>query len=435
MTAAELLGRYGAEAQDALPDLVAIARNGQVWPHFLAVHIAAIGQAAVPTMADALADRDRNVRQLAAHALERLGAAARPAEPAIMNAFWEADEEDLQFLKRTIAAVGLSRQSVSEFLDKVKSPDAEAKSRAWAAIGALADSDARVQEGLFELLASDDSATTLSAFRVMMHVRFERHPQVARQVIERIGRLIVTNPRIPADPDAGFGEMTMAPYAANALIALGPDAEPALASLLEALKSEDVKVQLSAAQVIASIGPRARSALPQLAVILKQHRTPESRVDFYRGEAAFRKRDMPAGTIAFALAQVGGADSAAAVAQALDDPDLQTRQFVYAHLVDLGRESNPALDSLIAALSSQRADIRNSAVHLLAMIGPDAAAAVPKLTERLQDDRVYIRKAAALALGRIGRAARTAEPALQRLKEERLATLRAAAEQALRDIQ
>jgi hypothetical protein len=92
--------------------------------------VAAIGQPAVSAMADAIGDHDRNVRKLAAHALERLGPAARSAEPAIMSAFWEADLEDLQDLKRTIAAVGLSRQAVSEFLAKVKNPDAETKSRA-----------------------------------------------------------------------------------------------------------------------------------------------------------------------------------------------------------------------------------------------------------------------------------------------------------------
>jgi hypothetical protein len=122
--------QYRAEAQDALPDLVALARLRPNWPHYLALHVAAIGQPAVSAMADAIGDHDRNVRKLAAHALERLGPAARSAEPAIMSAFWEADLEDLQDLKRTIAAVGLSRQAVSEFLAKVKNPDAETKSRA-----------------------------------------------------------------------------------------------------------------------------------------------------------------------------------------------------------------------------------------------------------------------------------------------------------------
>ncbi len=67
-------------------------------------------------------------------------------------------------------------------------------------------------------------------------------------------------------------------WAANALVAFGPKAKPALKSLVQATRSGQIYVQTSSIKAIGSIGPEAVEALPRLRELMKEkHGEPRAK--------------------------------------------------------------------------------------------------------------------------------------------------------------
>jgi HEAT repeat protein len=74
--------------------------------------------------------------------------------------------------------------------------------------------------------------------------------------------------------------------AAYALAAIGPDAEPALPRLIEAIKAKDGELRLAAAYAIPMVGVRSSAALPAMQAAM---RDPDQRV---RAEVATGLRKL-----------------------------------------------------------------------------------------------------------------------------------------------
>ncbi len=129
-------------------------------------------------------------------------------------------------------------------------------------------------------------------------------------------------------------------------------------------------------------------------------------------ESAIRMR----ATMALAMAELGpyGKRAMPAMADALEDQNLNVRYWAAVALKNLGAEAEPAVAQLIEALKTHPevtpglqgplryyADTRWVAAQALAAVGPAAADAVPALQKALQDENEEVRQAAAEALTNI----------------------------------
>jgi hypothetical protein len=83
-------------------------------------------------------------------------------------------------------------------------------------------------------------------------------------------------------------------------------------------------------------------------------------------------------------------------------PDYEVRVSAISALGNLGPEAEPAVPTLVAALSDSVSEVRAMAAYALGDIGPVAATAVPELVKTLQADGAgHVRTAAAAALGQL----------------------------------
>lgn len=100
----------------------------------------------------------------------------------------------------------------------------------------------------------------------------------------------------------------------------------------------------------------------------------------------------------------------------------------------LGQHAEPAMNTLIRFLESNKHLVRAEAAHMLGVIGREPAKVVPPLRRLLKDDRVLVRARAAEAMGRFGGDATEAVAELQQLADDEYAWVRDAAAKALMHI-
>jgi HEAT repeat protein len=103
-------------------------------------------------------------------------------------------------------------------------------------------------------------------------------------------------------------------------------------------------------------------------------------------------------------------------------------------LSQLGSQAKDAAPTLVAALSSSHASVREHAALALGSISPEANVAVPALANALRDSEVTVRRQAAIALGKLGSEAKPALPALEKASRDPDNLVRQAARQALSQI-
>jgi HEAT repeat protein len=181
------------------------------------------------------------------------------------------------------------------------------------------------------------------------------------------------------------------PVALRVLRHLGPDAAPAVANLVEILKSEpDPKIRAEILFVLGAIGPQAEPAVGAATTAL-----------------ADRDRDVML-TAGYCLGKIGPPAKAAV-------PELKKLLEVEDKVVQL------------------------TAVWALLQIGPKTEAlaqiALPLLTDALSNEQDFVRVEAAIALGELGPAATDAIPALKQASLDPFRAVRVASEEALKKIE
>jgi HEAT repeat protein len=369
----------------------------------------------------ALRHNETWVRRNGAEELGRLGAAARPAIPALIAAAVDVEEP--------------VRKSAAGALEKI---DPE-----WP--------------------ATPGAAEAVPALVKALGSRFTEVWQLASFLLGRIGK-----PAVPTliDALADRWQDTRQVVVARSLGRIGPAAAEAVPALAHELTGEHAHVRQAAAEALGQIGPAAEPAVPGLIQLLTD-RLPASR------QAA-----------AVALARVGRADPAAIppLIQLLPDRSDEVREAAVGALAGFGPDAVAPLIELLQALDSKsmeewlrvrvqhldwscraaarleqggsvaigpRANFeeirrepikalrsatwcfghavadqlrletaREAAVRVLAQLGPDAAPAVGVLADALTDKSRRTRLAAVRALGQVGPAARPALPGLVRALAE-----------------
>jgi HEAT repeat protein len=252
--------------------------------------------------------------------------------------------------------------------------------------------------------------------------------------------------------------------AATGLGRLGPDAAPALAALIGALKDKDDAPRAAAAEALGRIGPKASDAVPSLLECLKDKKADR----FVRIYAAFAlgRTDGDIPVIVPALSETLGetdahtevrkaaAESLAYLAQIKKNTaesypvmvkvltkepgkkSLEVRRAAASALNQMKPEAKAVLPDLKSALTDEDKFIRSQVLHIIGQLGPDGSEAVPDVIGRLKEDQVLeVRLAAIEALGALGVNSKEVVEALNAASRSSIAGVREAAKEALKKVQ
>ncbi len=183
------------------------------------------------------------------------------------------------------------------------------------------------------------------------------------------------------------------------IVALGPDAKPAVHALMRLLNEKDPNVRYNAVFALRSLGPVASEALPSLIKCLND---PDAAV---RSDALLSMGEIHQDPERVIPVLIG----------CLEAKGQSGRYFALWSLRQFGAAAKPAVPAIVALLNDSDPSIRAEATKVLKAIDPDAA--LPKLINALKDSDANVRIAATDALADYGQAAKPAVPALVNLSK------------------
>ena len=304
-----------------------------------------------------------------ARALRDLGARAKPAIPALIEAL--NDREYAVGFFAAKALVKLKQAAVAGLAEALKNQSEKARTEAGRLLGEIGPR----AEGAIPILSSalrgeDEGAT------------FE-----AAQALSRIG-----SSAIPVLIEALKDHHDY--VRRNAAGALGkPNATVAIPALVKSLNDSDASVREAVAQALGNIG---QPAIPALSDALSD-----------------QEKTVRGGALS-ALAMIRPLEPAVVplLIEALKDPDKSVRIGALTLIARLGTEAKSTMDAVVEASRDQNADVRSASARALGAIGPDPIIAVPALIKALNDENEKVRWQASSALRMMGPVAKEAVPAL-----------------------
>ena len=194
-----------------------------------------------------------------------------------------------------------------------------------------------------------------------------------------------------------------------------PDNLPrSMQALQDELNDEDEAVRLNAVYALGSIG---EPAIPTLIEALRQ----ESEVAWNRNLDRGDFTNPSQLDSIYGLAAMGE-PAVPALTEVLSDTDWWTRAGAAAALGCMGEPAQGAVPALIEALKDDSEWVRRNAADTLGNIGPSAQSAVPALVEALRDDRTVsrwslsdspLRENAMIALTKMGQLPQSAVPVME----------------------
>lgn len=211
-----------------------------------------------------------------------------------------------------------------------------------------------------------------------------------------------------------WGSATVRVTAADLLAEMGPAAADAIPALINALSDPDAAVRSRAAEALGVVGPGNAQVVAALTAQLK---TPEAR-SAARGLARCGAAALAASDALIALLENADPDirwnalrtlgkirataSIPKVVVMLNDPDDQVREHAAEALGDMGPAASTTVPALMAALQDKYMKVRRDAARSLGQIGPAAQAALPALKALAKDDpEEMVRQEAAGAIKRL----------------------------------
>lgn len=220
--------------------------------------------------------------------------------------------------------------------------------------------------------------------------------------------------------------------AAEALIAMG---KPAVPALVTALKEEkDPARRGFVVRILGQIGPAAKEASSALTALLNDASEDSLSVATALGlvdpdskawlpvlvAGLGDEKDMTRMSAAHGLREIGSAakDAVPALIDAMKDKSPLVKDYATMALGEIGTASEKTVPTLIVAMLEKEGATRQAATKALGTIGQEAKAAIPSLLVLMKGDDEYMQLYAATALSKIDPKATQAIPTLIRLLKE-----------------
>jgi WD40 repeat protein/HEAT repeat protein len=371
LEAVQDLGKLGVAGRPAVPALLkAMDGEGPVFREQVLRALKAIGGVSaehvrelVPLLRD---DNFPEGRKFALEALAGLGAEARPAAAALVEALRARDLALRIQAAKVLAGVGPAAREVAQapLLELLRSPDDQVSAAAAAALVKVAPPTRGDVPGLARDLRDPALAMrryAVAALAELGHGAVEAVPDLAEAVTR--------------DQAAEVRRLAVV-----ALLKVQPDSKAAVEAYTKALTDADVKVARQAAAALAQVGQEG-GALPGLLKAL-DHPDPEVHKSANEGLAKVRldRTSVPL------------------LRQALESKKPEVRARIVAALGALGPDAAEAVPDLVRLLGAAKGAERARLMSALRKMGPAARAAGPKLAELLKDEDKAVRFEACQAL-------------------------------------
>jgi HEAT repeat protein len=417
------------QAQPAVPGLILAlgGRSSEAAQHASAV-LSRLGATVVPALAAALADEDKDTRQVAAaRTLGRIGPEAAGAVHALTQALRSEHTHVRQAAAEALARFGPSAEpAVPTLAEKLNDWSPAVRQAAAEAVGQVGSAADVAVPALIQLLSDREESAREAAMTALARIGPAAAPLLLRLLTdpEHDQRRLAERLQWEAetltwlgnlDPDAvrreprkALGNLSwyfqharadwtdaVRQGAATVLGRLGPAARDAVPVLTQGLTDPDAGFRRAAALALGQLGPLAADALSALVRALADASTPVRKVAaeaLPRVEPAWTEQPQVRAVAPFLVEKLKGRG----------DP---AKQVEAEALVAMGVAAVPAL---VTALGDDDRALREAAAELLGRIGPPAREAVPALRRALQDAHSWVRDATARALQQIDPTAATA---------------------------
>jgi HEAT repeat protein len=392
--AARALGQIGPLARGAYPALLHSSKNDEAEaPRQAALDaLARLGKptaADVPGLIDGLKASSPTYRAAVAQTLSFIGPDVKPAVPALREALKDADPRVRLYAAQSLWAVNRRAEEVLEVYQGLlrNQNDAGLRSAAAFSLGSL-EADARpAMPSLKQAVKDPDPDVRLYAAQTLWALDHKTIDQVLP-----VFREALTSSNVRHQTTA-----------VEVLARIGPEARSTVPLLRELLKSDEAELRALAAFALASIGPDAASAVEDLA------RLAQAR----EGQLAVREQAV------YALANIGpkAVKAVPALMDLLRDPNLNLRGRAALALGAIGPAAQPAVGALADALADNTdPTIKLFAAQALWVIDKKEQMALPVLCDLLTDDQISLamRLQAVKTLTQMGSSAKAAFPALHR---------------------
>ena len=340
-------------------------------------------ESAIPSLLNALDDKNRSVRQQAVGEIGNIGGDA--ALTALLKAL---DDEDSDVRQQAVWAIGNigGDAALTALLKALDNKVSSVRQQAVWAIGNIGGDAALT--ALLKALDDEDWDVRIQAVGAIGEIGGDAALTALLNALEHKVSFVRQQ-------------------AARAIVKIGGDA--ALTALLKALEHEDWCVREQAVGAIGKIGGEA--ALPALLKVLededsvvRDRATLEAisqgcMVNFQTLFFLFGNNLNVRYRAVEAIGQIGGKAALPALLQALDDDNWSVgRQNIVEAIGNVVGDA--ALPALLQALEHEDQFVRQYAAEAIGQIGGDAA--LPALLQALEHEDQFVRQCAAEAIGQIG---------------------------------
>ncbi len=459
------LEKLGPAAKAALPALLRALDDSdkQVWANAFAA-IAAIGSdaaEAVPKLVDSFDSRkDSSFRQRdkaqkvmrAAHALSRIGEAARPA---LIGAL-KANDTGLRLgaAKALGGMAANARDAIPALIENLGHGDEDLRNEVVETLGligadavaplenSLAGPDARVRGGSARALAVIGAPASSAGQALLAQAKAEKEPEVRAAILGALPRVGLAQERIVPSLAQAFrdGDERIRSAALNGLLLVRPAEKAAVPAIAAMLVDSDAALARRAALALGRFGSAAKSAVPALvdaverggplrtegAAALTEIGRPAVPVILKRAEAVAAASLNRGHWAIKLLAAIGGA-GIPELEQALSSPSASVRVAALGTLNELGEQSREARPAVLKLTGDADAVVRATALSTLVSMAMDTGSTLKKLEAGLRDPAPIVRLSAATSAAALGANARGLAGALTPLLADKDAAVRAAA--------
>ena len=311
-------------------------------------------------------------------AVERLVQIGQPAVPALIDALNHKNRRIRYHATIALGKIGSPASSAVPMLIKALSDEEiQVRRNAAIALGQIGDPVEEIIPIFIETWRKDN-----------FYINDESFHKVIASAFAEIGQ-----PAVESLIQALRGEdWVIRRHATIALELIGEEASSAVPALIEALSDQDIYVRVNAAFALAQIGSPAKKIVQ---VLIQTWRKPNFVVLGHHIQRPFHA------VVAEALAEMGP-PAIPGLMKALSDKDGKVRRYAAITLGLIGESASAAVPALVKALSDEEATVRGSAVKALGQMGLRAETAVQMLIEALNDSDQSVRNSVIDALKKIG---------------------------------